>query len=119
MARILIIDDDENIRVMLRLMLERAGYEVAEAGDGNEAIRLFRAQPADLIITDLIMPEKEGLVAIWELKRERPGLKVIAMSGTNIEEYLGWAKRLGVQQTFRKPFDNTEMLAAVKDLLSE
>ncbi len=118
MARILVIDDDESIQVMLRLMLERAGHEVVEAADGDQAIRLFRKQAANLIITDLLMPEKEGLVAIWELKREHPGLKVIAMSGASIEEYLGWAKKLGVQRAFKKPFDNAEMLKAVEDLLS-
>lgn len=117
MARILVIDDDENIRTMLKLMLERAGYEVEAASSGNEAILKFKAQPADLIITDLIMPEKEGLVAIWELARKKPGLKIIAMSGTSMDEYLNWARKLGVQRTFKKPFPITEMLDAVKELL--
>lgn len=119
MARILIIDDEECIRVMLKLVLERAGHEVVEAGDGKEAVLKFREHPADLIITDLIMPEKEGLAAIWELRRERSGLKIIAMSGGTIEEYLEWARRLGVQRTFKKPFPVAEMLRAVQELLDD
>lgn len=117
MARILVVDDEENIRKMLKLTLERAGYEVEAASNGDEALLKFEAQPADLIITDLVMPQKEGLVAIWELARQRSGLKIIAMSGTSLDEYLNWARKLGVQRTFKKPFQLAEMLDAVKELL--
>jgi len=81
MARILIIDDESQIRSMLRLMLERVGYEVDEAPDGLEGIRQYREDPADLIITDLIMPNKDGIGMIIDLKKEFPKVKIIAMSG--------------------------------------
>ena len=67
MKRILIIDDDTQLRQMLRQLLERQGYEVADAPDGREAMKLYRRSPADLIITDIIMPEKEGIETIIEL----------------------------------------------------
>ena len=74
MALILIIDDEPQIRSMLKLMLERDGYEVAEAPDGIEGLRVYRQKPADLIITDLIMPNKDGIGMIIELKKEFPEL---------------------------------------------
>ena len=78
MARILIIDDEPQIRSMLRLMLERDGYEVVEAPDGIEGIRAYRQKPTDLIITDLIMPNKDGIGMIIELKKEFPDKRVAA-----------------------------------------
>ena len=122
MARILIIDDESQIRSMLRLMLERVGYEVMEAADGMEGIRQYRDNPADLIITDLIMPNKDGIGMIIELKKEFPAVKIIAMSGGGVnrpEGYLDGAKKLGATRTLTKPIDRNEMLAAVKDTLKE
>jgi len=120
MARILIIDDESQIRSMLRLMLERAGYEVAEAPDGIDGIRQYRENPADLIITDLIMPNKDGIGMIIELKKEFPEVKIIAMSGGGVnrpEGYLDGAKKLGATRTLTKPIDRDEMLSAVKETL--
>ena len=120
MARILIIDDESQIRSMLRLMLERVGYEVIEAADGMEGIRQYRDNPADLIITDLIMPNKDGIGMIIELKKEFPKVKIIAMSGGGVnrpEGYLDGAKKLGATRTLTKPIDRDEMLNAVKDTL--
>ncbi|MDJ0986413.1 MAG: response regulator [Desulfobacterales bacterium] len=122
MARILIIDDESQIRSMLRLMLERVGYEVMEAADGMEGIRQYRDNPADLIITDLIMPNKDGIGMIIELKKEFPAVKIIAMSGGGVnrpEGYLDGAKKLGATRTLTKPIDRDEMLSAVKDILKE
>ena len=122
MARILIIDDESQIRSMLRLMLERVGYEVIEAADGMEGIRQYRDNPADLIITDLIMPNKDGIGMIIELKKEFPAVKIIAMSGGGVnrpEGYLDGAKKLGATRTLTKPIDRDEMLAAVKEILKE
>ena len=122
MERILIIDDESQIRSMLRLMLERAGYEVIEAADGMEGIRQYRDNPADLIITDLIMPNKDGIGMIIELKKEFPRVKIIAMSGGGVnrpEGYLDGAKKLGATRTLTKPIDRDEMLAAVKETLKE
>ena len=120
MARILIIDDESQIRSMLRLMLERVGYEVIEAADGMEGIRQYRDNPADLIITDLIMPNKDGIGMIIELKKEFPQVKIIAMSGGGVnrpEGYLDGAKKLGATRTLTKPIDRDEMLNAVRETL--
>ncbi|MGD2098831.1 MAG: response regulator [Desulfobacterales bacterium] len=120
MERILIIDDETQIRSMLRLMLERVGYEVVEAADGMEGIRQYRDNPADLIITDLIMPNKDGIGMIIELKKEFPQVKIIAMSGGGVnrpEGYLDGAKKLGATRTLTKPIDRDEMLNAVKETL--
>jgi CheY-like chemotaxis protein len=122
MARILIIDDEPQIRSMLRLMLERVGYEVAEAPDGIEGIRRYRENPADLIITDLIMPNKDGIGMIIDLKKEFPKVKIIAMSGGGVnrpEGYLDGAKKLGAVRTLTKPIDRDEMLKAVKETLKD
>jgi len=80
MALILIIDDEPQIRSMLKLMLERDGYEVVEAPDGIEGIRIYRQNPTDLIITDLIMPNKDGIGMIIDLKKEFPDVKIIQES---------------------------------------
>ncbi len=120
MARILIIDDEPQIRSMLRLMLERDGYEVVEAPDGIEGIRAYRQKPTDLIITDLIMPNKDGIGMIIELKKEFPDVKIIAMSGGGLnkpEGYLQGAQKLGAACTLTKPIDREEMLRSVKETL--
>lgn len=122
MARILIIDDEPQIRSMLRLMLERVGYEVTEAPDGIEGIRRYRENPSDLIITDLIMPNKDGIGMIIDLKKEFPGVKIIAMSGGGVnrpEGYLDGARKLGASRTLTKPIDRDEMLKAVKETLKK
>ena len=122
MSRILIIDDEPQIRSMLRLMLERVGYEVAEAPDGFEGIRRYRENPSDLIITDLIMPNKDGIGMIIDLKKEFPKVKIIAMSGGGVnrpEGYLDGAKKLGAARTLTKPIDRDEMLKAVKETLKD
>ena len=122
MARILIIDDESQIRSMLRLMLERVGYEIAEAPDGIEGIRQYRENPADLIITDLIMPNKDGIGMIIDLKKEFPKVKIIAMSGGGVnrpEGYLDGAKKLGAARTLTKPIDRDEMLKAVRETLQD
>ena len=120
MARIIIIDDDVQILNMLRQMLEREGYDVAEASNGKQGIRLYREEPVGLIITDIIMPEKEGIETISELKRDYPDVKIIAISGggrIDPEVYLDMAKKLGAQRTFTKPVERKQLLNAVRDLL--
>ena len=120
MACILIIDDEDQPRRMLQQVLIRAGYDVVEARDGNQGLQLFRTSPTDLIITDILMPEKEGLETIIDLRREFPAVKIIAISGggrTGNLNFLEVAKRLGAQRTLQKPFELQEMLAAVRDLL--
>ena len=119
--RILVIDDDDQMRTLLRQVMEWAGYEVIEAGDGREGMQLQRKQPADLVITDLIMPEQEGLETITTLKKEYPGIKIIAISGggrIGPEAYLPAAQELGADKVFSKPFDVRELAETVKELLS-
>jgi len=101
-------------------MLIDEGYEVVEAADGKAGMRLFRESPADLVITDLIMPEKEGIETIMDLRRNFPDVKIIAMSGGGIiqaEDYLGMAQGVGAHRVFEKPFGVSDMLKAVRDLL--
>jgi YesN/AraC family two-component response regulator len=120
MARILIIDDEPQIRSMLKLMLERDGHEVVEAPDGIEGIRVYRQNPADLIITDLIMPNKDGIGMIIDLKKEFPEVKIIAMSGGGLNKpdgYLKGAKKLGASCTLTKPIDREEILRVVAAIL--
>ncbi|MFH1679321.1 MAG: response regulator [Candidatus Eisenbacteria bacterium] len=122
MARILIVDDDEQVRTMLRITFEEAGYEAGEAPDGSAAIRRQRENPADLVITDLIMPEKEGLETIMDLRKEWPGARIIAISGGGRlvpGDYLLHARRLGANRVFRKPIDRKKLLGAVRELLEE
>ena len=122
MGRVLVIDDEPQIRSLLRMMLERAGYEVEEAPDGIEGIRIYRNNPVDLIISDLIMPNKDGIGMIIELKKEFPDVKIIAMSGGGLnkpEGYLEGAKKLGAQRTLTKPIDRDELLRTVSDILNE
>ena len=105
---------------MIRLILEREGYVVTEAPDGIEGIRQFRENPADLIITDIIMPNKDGIGMIIELKKEFPGVKIIAMSGGGLNRpdgYLRGAQQLGAACTLSKPINRQELLRVVKDTL--
>ncbi len=119
--RILVIDDDQQIRILLRQVMELAGYEVVEAGDGREGLLKLRKLGADLVITDLIMPEQEGLETITSMKKEYPKLKIIAISGggrIGPEAYLPAAQELGAERVFSKPFDIRELAEAVKELLT-
>jgi len=120
MHRILLVDDDESFRKMLHVTLKRAGYDVVDARDGNEALKSFRAQPPDLVLTDLIMPDKEGLETIMELRAAQPDLKIIAMSGGGRNcpgDYLKVARQMGAAQVLAKPFSNQELLDAVRQVL--
>jgi DNA-binding response OmpR family regulator len=120
MAHILIIDDDPQMLNMLGQILKREGYEVVEALDGKEGLKLYRENPADLVITDIIMPGTEGIETIMELQRDFPDVKIIAMSGgghSYPEEYLYIARMLGVQKTFSKPIERDELLKVVNELL--
>lgn len=122
MARILLIDDDEQVLDMLYESLTREGYDVLRASNGEKGLRLYRQKPVDLIITDIIMPEKEGIETIIELRRDFPDVKIIAMSGggrIGTKDYLHLAKIFGVQRTFTKPVAREQLLDAIKELLKE
>ena len=118
--RVLIVDDDEQIRVLLQQMMEWAGFDVLVAENGRVAMRMQSQQPADLVITDLIMPEQEGLETISWLKKDYPNIKIIAISGggrIGPEAYLPAALELGADLAFSKPFDVQEVVNSVKNLL--
>jgi DNA-binding response OmpR family regulator len=120
MARILIIDDEAMIRNLLVRMLEREGYETVTASNGKDGINIHRKNPADLIITDLIMPDKEGIETIMELRRDSQDVKIIAMSGggkIDSKTYLHIAKTIGAIKTLAKPFDRKELLTTIHELL--
>ncbi len=115
MATILVIDDQEPIRSLLRIALEGAGHEVLEASNGRLGLELYRERSADLIITDIVMPEMNGLEMMLELTRNFLNVKVIAMSGgLESEGPLNVAKLLGARQTFQKPLDMKALLSAVR-----
>jgi two-component system response regulator (stage 0 sporulation protein F) len=115
MATILVIDDQEPIRSLLRAALEGDGHEVLEASNGRLGLKQYRERSADLIITDIVMPEMNGLEMMLELTRSFPDVKVIAMSGgLEREGGLNAAKLLGARQTFQKPLDIRELLDAVR-----
>ena len=120
MARILIIDDDKMVLNMLRQVLEGAQHTVIEAQNGAVAMRLWREQSADLIITDILMPEKDGLEVIREMRKECPMVKVIALSGGSRKVHfdaLDVARRFGAIATLEKPFELKELLASVDSVL--
>ena len=121
MARILVIDDDAQMRNMLRQMLESEGHTAAVAENGKEGLLQMRTHPFDLVITDLIMPEKEGIETIQELRKSYPDLKIIAISGGGRYgqlEYLPVAKKLGADSTLAKPFRKQELLEMMEDVLN-
>ena len=120
MARILLIDDDMLARDMLRQMLERAGYDVVEAVGGREGLQHYQATAIDLIITDILMPDQDGLETIQELRRLDPEAKIIAISGggqSRLLDLLLIAAKLGAQCTLQKPLVRQELLEAIRQLL--
>lgn len=121
MARILVIDDEEMIRVMLKRILETQGYETIDASNGTAGLELLREKSADLVITDILMPEGDGTLTIRQIVRDFPGVKVIAISGggaiADSELCLGLAKRFGAHRAFMKPVSKNDLLAAIRELL--
>jgi DNA-binding NtrC family response regulator len=120
LAHILIIDDEPLVCEMLQEILLGAGYAVTCATDGRDAQKKMRARSMDLIITDIFMPEKDGLETIEAFRRSHPKVKVIAISGGSPireSDVLAWATRMGAAYTFQKPVDRRELLAAVDDCI--
>jgi CheY-like chemotaxis protein len=119
-ANILLVDDEDQLRSMVRLVLEDAGHQIQEARDGKEALESFRKRRPDLVVTDLVMPNKEGIETIIELRRSCRDIKIVAMSGggrNTADDYLIMAKRCGACVTLTKPFGNQEMIDAVNTAL--
>ena len=132
MGGVLIIDDEEDVRTAIREVLTRAGYDVRTASDGQEGLAAQRQEPAAVVITDIIMPEKDGIEAIREIRKEFPEVKIIAISGGGglsavayqpetivTTAYLAAAKDVGADRIFTKPFNRTELIEAVAGLLTE
>jgi CheY-like chemotaxis protein len=121
-ARILVVDDDARFRAGLQDILIQAGYEVETACNGEEACQTFKRLPVDLLITDILMPEKEGIQTITALRRVCPGLRIIAISGGGKDGpifYLEMAKEFGANVTLQKPFNKAQILEAVENLIME
>ena len=120
MGRILIIDDDRAMRGTMRKILEREGHEVREAGDGAVGLKLVREDPPEVVVTDLIMPNKEGIETIIELRAESPGVRILAVSGGDLDLPAGRlfdADALGADASLPKPFTVDQLRAAVAALL--
>jgi len=122
MARILVIDDDVQVRGAVRRILERAGHTVEDVGNGDAGLRAHRERPADLIITDIFMPERDGIETVRQLRRESPQVKIIVISGgdrTQTMDLRKDAELLGAARSLRKPFELSELVQAVGELLGE
>jgi len=122
MAVILIIEDDNSLREVLRHALSQAGHSVIEAQNGREGLRLFDSIGADLLITDMIMPEMEGCEVLMALHRKNPSLKIIAISGGHQQDagdVLHIATLLGASKVLRKPFSYEVLVATVNGLLAD
>lgn len=120
MPRILIADDDEDLCEMVRLVLEKAGYEVDLAADGEQAIQAYKRRPADVLITDLFMPVRDGLETVQFFRSRYPALRIIAISGGGYSgqktDHLAVARVAGADVVFRKPFDVARLVEAVRKL---
>jgi DNA-binding response OmpR family regulator len=118
MANILVIDDDPDVRDLVKATLESAGHEVFVAVNGRAGMQQYRAKPADLVITDLFMPDQEGLETIKLLRLEFPDVRIIAISGKPAgETMLSVAKRIGATEVMSKPFLPDELLKVVERAL--
>jgi DNA-binding response OmpR family regulator len=121
MANVLLIDDDDLLRGALSQALVNAGHKVTEASDGRQGCELARSMPVDIVITDLVMPVQEGVETILTLRRERPRLPIIAMSGgvTNSKLYLDIAGKIGAKRMLPKPFMPRALVSLIEQILAE
>jgi DNA-binding response OmpR family regulator len=119
--RVLVVDDNEDLRATIKALLQADGFDVAVAADGDAALASHRLRPADVVVTDLFMPDKDGIETIIELKKLYPSVKIIAMSGwtsTRGSDYLQVAREIGAAVTLQKPFDPQELSRVVRELTS-
>ena len=121
MQRILVIDDHEDICLFMKEALEMCGYAVDTATDGNTGLALQRRRPADVVITDIFMPDADGMETIHSLKKEFPKVKIIAMSGGGMMsknvDYLSMAREFGADRVLAKPFDGDALMDAIRAVL--
>jgi len=123
---ILVVDDVDGVRRELTLLLEEEGYDVDQAANGKEALNFLQEYPIDLVVTDILMPDVDGIILIKEIKEKYPQIKVIAISGggkliklEGEHNYLSSAKLIGANAVLKKPFNSDELLVLVKSLLEE
>jgi two-component system chemotaxis response regulator CheY len=117
--QILLVDDDDLSRGTIHQMLERAGHAVTSTGSGSDALRLFGSTKPELVVTDLIMPDTDGLELIQELRKADPAIRILAISGggrVNANEYLSVARKFGAAGVLAKPFSNQELKDAIAAL---
>lgn len=120
MPGILLVEDDKELREMLKMSLLRSGFTVMEAENGKEAIGHFKPLLTDLVVTDLIMPEEDGLKVVITLRELKPSIKIIAISGggkVGPGSYLSLAKALGADAIFSKPFSINDLVSKIEYLL--
>ena len=118
--RVLVVDDDPGVRNFLRMLLELEGYVVVTVGNGNEALEAQRSDPAAIVLTDIFMPEAEGMETIVQLRNEFPQLKIIVMSGGGTYrgvDYLRLAQELGAAKALKKPFAPQDLIDALHEVL--
>lgn len=122
MATILLVDDDDDVRTATQLMLQRAGHQVETLPDGRRVLERCRARPFDAVITDVVMPEQEGIETIRTLRQEDPEIVIIAISGGggygSGAQYLQTAQLIGADATFEKPVGSTRLCHAIEDLVA-
>lgn len=122
MRSVLVIDDNEETRAFLKLVLTRHGYEVRTAASGDEGLALFEAAPADVVLVDVLMPDKDGLETIVDLRHKHPQVRLIAISGgfkKSTDNDPALADALGVHRTCAKPFAPDDLVRAVREVLGE
>ena len=121
MAIVLLIDDDEMLRTVLAIGVEQAGHTVLQAEDGQKGVELARSSNVDIVVTDLIMPVQEGVETIMTLRKERPRLPIIAISGgvSNSKLYLDIAGKIGAKRMLPKPFTPRQLVALIEEVLRE
>lgn len=121
MSRIIVIDDDPELRAELAERLRDAGFEVSEATDGAAGVSLHRDHPADVVVTDIFMPGQEGMETVHELRSAYPDLKIIAMSGgyttSGQYDFLPAAREIGADRCLRKPFRTADLVGTIRELL--
>ena len=121
MARILVVEDNEDLRLIIKDILEDAGHDISQACDGAEVEEILSIQPVDLVLTDIIMPEQEGIQTIIRLRKQFPDLKIIGMSGGgslgNAEYYLEMAQEFGANAALQKPFSKTQLIETIQELI--
>ncbi len=122
MKSVLVVDDEPGMREMVKQLLLNEGYHVLEASNGKHAMEFLKNESPELVITDIIMEEMDGVEIIMEIRENYPDVKIIAMSGgskISSEDYLESASDLGADRIFNKPFALSDMLSAIKELIEE